>query len=134
MSATHTRITTVPFEQVCRRLPEVAAKHKFSVLGVHDLREKLVSKGFPFARECRVFEVCSPQQAHQILSNSIEVASALPCRIAAYTEDGRTVLSTIKPEALLGLYSAKGGEQVAREVDASLIAIMDETCAGGAPG
>ena len=132
MSAIHTRESALPFEEVCRRLPDAATKHKFSVLGVHDLREKLVGKGLPFARECRVFEVCSPQQAHAILSQSIEVASALPCRIAAYTEKGRTVLATIRPEALLGLYSAAGGQEIAREVDASLVAIMDEACGSAA--
>jgi len=111
-------------------LPEISAKHKFGVLGTHDLKEKMVSKGVPFDRECRVFEVCNPHQAQKILQQSIQVSSALPCRISAYTENGRTVLATIKPAALLGLYGGASGETIAREVEDSLVRIMDEACAG----
>lgn len=125
-----TRESSLSLDAVCARLPEISAKHKFGVLGVHDLREKMVSKGVPFDRECRVFEVCNPHQAHAILQRSIQVSSALPCRISAYTENGRTVLATLKPAALLGLYGGTGGETIAREVEDSLVRIMDETCAG----
>lgn len=124
-----TRQSELPLEQVCARVPEVAAKHKFGVLGTHDLREKMTSKGVPFDRECRVFEVCNPQQAQPILSQAIEVSAALPCRISAYVENGRTVLATIKPAALLGLFGGAEGEQIAREVETSLVRIMEESCA-----
>lgn len=130
MQAIITRETTLPFEDVCARLPEIATRHKFGVLGTHDLKEKMVSKGVPFTRECRVFEVCNPHQAQVILQRSIQVSSALPCRISAYEENGRTTLATIKPAVLLGLYGSTGGEEVAREVEASLVRIMDEACAG----
>jgi uncharacterized protein (DUF302 family) len=124
-----TRESNLPLEVVCARLPAISAQHKFGVLGIHDLREKMVSKGVAFARECRVFEVCNPQQAQAILNQNIEVSTALPCRISAYTENGRTVLATIKPSSLLGLFGAAGGEGIAREVETSLVRIMDEACA-----
>jgi uncharacterized protein (DUF302 family) len=124
-----TRESALSLDQVCARLPEIATKHKFGVLGTHDLKEKMLSKGVPFDRECRVFEVCNPQQAQAILQRSIHVASALPCRISAYTENGRTVLGTIKPAALLGLFGGTDGEEIAREVETSLVRIMEEACA-----
>ena len=124
-----TRTTDRSLEDVCARLPEISAKHRFGVLGLHDLREKMEKKGVAFDRECRVFEVCSPQQAQAILSRSIEVSAALPCRISVYQEDGRTVLATIKPSALLGLFGSSGGGGIAAEVELSLVEIMDETCA-----
>jgi hypothetical protein len=33
-------------------------RHKFGVLGVHDLKAKMEEKGVPFTRECRIFAVC----------------------------------------------------------------------------
>lgn len=123
-----TRHSKLPLDQICARLPEVAVKHKFGVLGTHDLREKMTSKGVPFDRECRVFEVCNPQQAQQILNQAIEVSAALPCRISVYAEKDRTVLATIKPSALLGLFGAAGEESIARDVETSLVRIMEETC------
>ena len=50
-----------PLERVARDLVDAVARHKFGVLGVHDLRAKLAEKGVAFDRECRVFEVCNPQ-------------------------------------------------------------------------
>ena len=114
-------------ESVCQRLPEIAQKHKFGVLGMHDLRQKMESKGVPFSRECRVFEVCNPQQAQQVLTRSIEISTALPCRISVYEEGGRTVLATIKPTALLGLFGAPEAAAIAQEVEDVMTRIMEET-------
>jgi uncharacterized protein (DUF302 family) len=121
-----TRSTPEPFESVCRRLPEVAQNHQFGVLGMHDLKEKMRSKGVPFDRECRVFEVCNPQQAQAVLNRSIEISTALPCRISVYEEDGRTVLATIKPTALLEMFRTPEAAATAQEVEAGMIQIMDE--------
>jgi uncharacterized protein (DUF302 family) len=125
------RSTTAPLESVATRLPEIAKQHKFGVLGVHDLKEKMTSKGVPFDRECRVFEVCNPQQAQMILNANISVSAALPCRISLYSDGARTVLATIEPAALLGLFgrSDGGAEKVAAEVRNELVQIMDEACA-----
>lgn len=131
-SATITRTSNASVKEVCARLPDIAAKHKFGVLGVHDLKEKMNSKGVPFEQECRVFEVCNPQQAQRILSRDITVSVALPCRVSVFSEDGRTVLATIDPTALLGLFGASeaGGSAIADEVRQELVAIMEETCRG----
>jgi uncharacterized protein (DUF302 family) len=90
------------------------------------------SKGVPFERDCSVFEVCNPQQAQRILSGDINVSAALPCRISVFTEGDRTVLSTIEPAALLGLFgsTSSGAAAIAEEVRKDLVAIMDETCSG----
>jgi uncharacterized protein (DUF302 family) len=123
-----TRSTPLSLETVCTRLPEVAMSHKFGVQAVHDLREKMESKGVPFDRECRVIEVCNPRQAQAVLNQEIEIATALPCRIAVYAEGGRTILATIKPTALLTMFNAPGAAATAQEVEGTMVRIMDETC------
>lgn len=120
------RTTGQSIDDVCRRLPEVAQQHKFGVLGTHDLKEKMLSKGVPFERECRVFEVCNPQQAQAVLSRAIEISTALPCRIAVYQKDGRTVLATIKPTALLNMFGAPEASAIASDVEATMTKIMDD--------
>ncbi len=121
------RSSSQPLAAICQKLPEVAQRHKFGVLGTHDLKQKMESKGVTFPRECRVFEVCNPQQAQEVLTRAIEISTALPCRIAVYEEGGRTVLATIKPTALLSLFQAAGAEAVARQVEDALVQIMEET-------
>lgn len=116
-------------ESVCQRLPEIAQKHQFGVLGTHDLKQKMESKGVPFARECRIFEVCNPKQAQAILTRSIEISTALPCRIAVYEEDGVTKLATIKPTALLNLFGTPEAAAIAESVEATMNQIMDDVIA-----
>ena len=121
--------TDQPLNAVCQRLPEVAQKHQFGVLGTHDLKQKMERKGVAFSRECRIFEVCNPKQAQAVLTRSIEISTALPCRIAVYEEDGRTVLATIKPTALLNLFQTPEAADVARSVETTMTEIMEEVVA-----
>jgi uncharacterized protein (DUF302 family) len=115
-----------PLERVIKDLEEAVARHKFGVLGVHDLRAKMAEKGVPFDRECRVFEVCNPQQARKVLEANLEISTALPCRISVYQEGGKTRLATIKPTALIGLYGTPELKSVAEEVELTIAAIMAE--------
>ena len=125
------RSTSVPLETVCQRLPEVATSHKFGVQATHNLREKMESKGVPFGRECRVIEICNPSHAQVVLNQAIEIATALPCRIAIYEENGRTILATMKPTMMLTMFNAPGAAATAQVVEEVMVRIMDETCRGG---
>jgi uncharacterized protein (DUF302 family) len=119
-----------PVDRVAKDLEAAVARHKFGVLGVHDLKAKMADKGVAFDRECRVFEVCNPQQAKKVLETNLEISTALPCRISIYEEGSITKLATIKPTAMLALYSAAGLESVARDVEVTLETIMAEAAAG----
>ncbi len=122
------RSTALPLETVCTRLSEIATKQKFGVQAVHNLREKMESKGVPFGRECRVIEVCNPSHAQVVLNHNIEISTALPCRIAVYAEGGRTILATMKPTALLTMFNTPAAATTAQEVEDTMVRIMDETC------
>jgi uncharacterized protein (DUF302 family) len=111
---------------VVRDLEQAVARHKFGVLGVHDLKAKMAEKGVPFTRECRIFEVCNPHQAKTVLEANLEISTALPCRISVYEEGERTKLATIKPTAMIALYATPGLQGVAKDVEATLEAIMAE--------
>ncbi len=113
-------------DQITKDLEAAVVRHKFGVLGVHDLRETMAKKGVTFDRECRIFEVCNPHQAKKVLEANLEISTALPCRIAVYEEGGKTRLATIKPTAMIALYSTPGLKGVAQEVEATLDRIMDE--------
>jgi len=119
-----------PLDRVTRDLEVAVAAHKFGILGVHDLKAKMAEKGVAFDRECRIFEVCNPHQAKKVLDTNLEISTALPCRISVYEEGGVTKLATIKPTALIDLYATPGLKDVAREVEATLEAIMAEAARG----
>ncbi len=94
-------------------------------LAVHDLGQTLRSKGLPFPEQCRIFEVCNPQQAAAVLSTTMALTMALPSRISVDTESGRTRIGMIRPEArLAGLSCEPSLREVARAVEASTTAIL----------
>jgi len=116
-----------PLDRVCEALPQACADHQFGVMAVHDLQAKMREKGVEFASECRVFEVCNPQAAKQVLEAEPLIATALPCRVAVFPAGrGKTRLATIRPTALTALFSAKGLQKVAAEIEKTLEAILND--------
>jgi uncharacterized protein (DUF302 family) len=107
----------------------VQANH-FGVMQVHNLKETMAKKGVEFARECLIFEVCQPQQAKKVLDQNMSVSTALPCRISLYEEGGKTILATLKPTTLLAMFNVPQLEDVAQEVEATIVKIMKEAATG----
>jgi uncharacterized protein (DUF302 family) len=107
----------------------VQANH-FGVMQVHNLKETMTKKGVAFAHECRIFEVCQPQQAKKVLDENMSVSTALPCRISIYEEGGKTILATLKPTTLLAMFNTPQLEAVAQEVEARIVKIMKEAASG----
>ncbi len=82
--------TPKPFVQAVADLESAVKNHGFGVLHIHNLGTTLRNKGIGFAEECKIFEVCNPQQAANVLSCDMRLNRALPCRISVYTEQGQT--------------------------------------------
>jgi len=112
--------------EIEKEFPEAAARQKFGILGTHNLKQKMNDKGIPFERECLVFEVCQPQKASEVLTANMEISTALPCRISAYQEAGKTRLATIKPTVLLDLFQSPELKPVAEEVERAIFQIMED--------
>lgn len=116
-----------PMAKVREDLQRACADHKFGVLAVLDLKEKMKEKGVDYAGEVVVFEVCNPHKAKQALEANVQIATALPCRIAAYPSGkGKVRLQTIKPTFLIGQFGTKSLEPLAREVEGILESIMKQ--------
>ena len=102
----------------------------FGVMQVHNLRETKPKKGVEFAHECLIFEVCQPQQAKKVLDQNMSLSTALPCRISAYEEGGKTILAILKPTTLLAFFYAPKHAGVAQEVEDTIVKIMKEAASG----
>jgi uncharacterized protein (DUF302 family) len=98
----------------------------FGVMQVHNLKESMAKKGVEFAHECLIFEVCQPNQAKKVLEENMSLSTALPCRISIYEENGKTVLATLKPTLLLGMFKVPQLSGVAEEVETAMVKMMHE--------
>lgn len=115
-------------EQAAADLAEAVARNGFGVLHVHDLGAALRGKGIAFERQCKVFEVCNPQQAASVLAADMRLNMVLPCRISVYTDAGKTWIGMIRPVPMLGLLSTDPAlVATAGEVEHVVTRIIDET-------
>ncbi len=101
--------------EVAKELEAAAQRHKFGVLAVHDLKQKMKEKGVDFDGDCLIYEVCNPQQAKKVLEVNAEISTALPCRISIYREGDRITLATLRPTALVDLFQTPALRAVAQE-------------------
>lgn len=105
---------------------EAAAKEKgYGVAAVHDLPAMMAKRGVEFARKVFVFEICHPEQAKAVLSERIDAATLLPCRISVWVEGNKVVVATVKPTVLLAtLGGAERLLQNAAQVEKDLADII----------
>jgi len=116
------------FEQAVTDLETAVKNHGFGVLHIHDLGGTLRSKGIDFAEECKVFEVCNPGKAAQVLSIDMHLNMALPCRISVFTENQQTKIGMIEPVPMLAMLSKDESLiQVAKEVQQQTMQMIDES-------
>jgi uncharacterized protein (DUF302 family) len=119
--------TEKSFEQAAIDLDSVVKRLGFGVLYVHDLGATLRSKGIAFEEQCKIFEVCNPQQAAKVLATDMRLNMALPCRISVFTEKGKTKIGLIKPVQMLSALSDDPAlAQIAKEVEEKTIQMIDE--------
>ncbi|MBI2275292.1 MAG: DUF302 domain-containing protein [Bacteroidetes bacterium] len=93
--------STKPVNEVVARIGAACELHKFSVLHSYDFREILAGKGFPIERKVHVFEICRAPMAAKMLTANPSFAVFMPCRIAVYEENGKTILSTMNMELVM---------------------------------
>ncbi|MBN2872949.1 MAG: DUF302 domain-containing protein [Halothiobacillaceae bacterium] len=118
------------FETTCQRLGDAVAANGFGLLHTHDIHGTLNAKGVDFSPQCRVFEVCNPKRAAEVLAVRMDLANALPCRIAVYEREGDVIVSMIRPTDMLAMLSDDAKlASVARDVEQTMDRMLTETVA-----
>ena len=119
--------TDKSFEQACIDLEGSVTRHEFSVLHVHDLGKTLRAKGLAFPQQCKIFEVCNPRQAANVLAVDMRLNMALPCRISVYTDNEGTKIGLIKPAQMLSALSDNPAlVEISDQVERKIIQMADD--------
>jgi len=120
--------TKKTIEQASEDLVKIVSEHKFGVLHIHNIKETLNNKGVEYDNECRVFEVCNPHKAKEIMNIDMCLNLVLPCRVSVYEENGKVLIGMIKPKSLLiQLSNDKALIPVAQEVEDTMIKIIQQS-------
>ena len=84
-----------PLSAIEAALRHAAQREGSSVLSVIHVGQHLPESAS--AEDAFVFSICAGELYAALLSADIRISTFLPCRIAAYTERGRTILATAPP-------------------------------------
>ena len=118
--------STKSVDQAAADLEESVRQNGFGVLHQYDLKKTLAGKGVELRHECRILDVCNPQQAARVLSADMGMNVALPCRVSVYEEGGETRIGMVKPTAMLAALSDSHElKRVAAEVELAITGMID---------
>ena len=120
----HTVVSRKSFDEAVEAVVAESKKRGFGVLQIHDVQNTLAGKGFPRG-PLKIIEICHPGYAARVLDADIKASLMLPCPISVYVENGRTVISAMRPKAIAGFFPGAGIESLAAEVDAIIVEIVD---------
>jgi uncharacterized protein (DUF302 family) len=124
MDIDYTIKTAKPFDDAVEAVVQATTAAGFRVLFVHDVAATLAEKGFVRDR-VSIIELCNAKYASQVLAADVRIGLMLPCPIMVYAENGEVFISTMKPSIIAGFFPEAGIEDVAADVEAVLVKIID---------
>ena len=120
------KTVSLSYEEALARVREALQEQGFGVLTEIDVKGTLAKKlGVEFRRYV-ILGACNPSLAHRALMAEIEVGLLLPCNVVVYeTDDGKTVVSALNPEVVLGIVENEALTETAKEAAARLRRTLD---------
>jgi len=103
---TYKIISTQSIGNISEKVPSVCEKYKFALLQTYNYHEIVESKGFPIKRKVFIYEVCQAKTAAAMLTDFSHFSIFMPCKLAIYENDGKTVIATMNMEIMLNAIKA----------------------------
>ena len=117
--------TNKSFEVAITDLKKSLNSYNFGVLWELNFKEKLKEKDLDFDKNFKIFEVCNPQQAKEVLEKHIEVGYFLPCKMVVYEDNNAVFIGMLRPTGLIEMLNNKELSTIALEVENELKSAID---------
>ncbi|MBS4538243.1 DUF302 domain-containing protein [Clostridium sp. D2Q-11] len=113
------------FSEAVESLKESLSNNNFGVLWELNFKDKLEEKGLEFDNNFKIFEVCNPKQAKEVLERHLEVGYFLPCKIVIYEKDDSVKIGMLKPSELIDIMDDQELSKIGAEVEKELKTAID---------
>lgn len=123
----------VPFPEAIELTKAALKERGFGVLTTIDVQATLREKLGAEFESYMILGACNPSLAHRALLAEHDLGLLLPCNVVVHEHEGRSLVSVVDPEVMLGV--AAGNEPlaaVAREAATALREVV-AALAGAAP-
>ena len=116
----------VPFDEARARTVDALKNEGFGVLTEIDVKSTLKAKLDRDFRRYVILGACNPQLAHRALEAELGIGLLLPCNVCVWEEEGGSVVSIARPEAMFELVNRQDVQPVAREADQRLRRALEQ--------
>ena len=128
MQIDYTVTTARPFAEAVEAVVSAAAAHGYRVQFVHDVAQTLAEKGFD-REPVTIVEMCNARHASEVLARDIKIGLMLPCPVMVCEQAGEVFISPMRPSLLGSFFPEAHLDEIAAEVEAQIVAIVDEAAA-----
>jgi uncharacterized protein (DUF302 family) len=115
-----TRLPGVPFDEARARVTAALKQEGFGVLTEIDIQSTLKAKLDKAFRKYSILGACNPQLASRALDAELGIGLLLPCNVCVWEDDGGSVVSIARPDAMFALVENSAVKPVAEEADQRL--------------
>lgn len=116
----------VPFDEALARTVDALKNEGFGVLTEIDVKSTLKAKLDRDFRRYVILGACNPQLAHRALEAELGIGLLLPCNVCVWEEEGSSVVSMARPEAMFELVNRQDVRPVAEETDQRLRRALEQ--------
>jgi uncharacterized protein (DUF302 family) len=122
--------TELPVEEAIERVRGELATEGFGVLCEIDVQATLAQKLGASVPPYVILGACNPPLAHRALEAEPDLGVLLPCNVAVYERDGRTVVSAVDAERMLSIVGNDAIAPIAADVRRRLGAVVERVVSG----
>jgi uncharacterized protein (DUF302 family) len=117
----------LPFEQALERVQASLLEEHLGIVSdvnVQAIFKNKMDKDIP---PYHIYGACNPKMADRVLNSEPNAGTLLPCNfILRETEAGKTVVSFMDPETVLGLCTTEEPKKVAAEAKQKLLRVLEK--------
>jgi uncharacterized protein (DUF302 family) len=110
----------VSFDDARSRVADALKQEGFGILTEIDVKATLKAKLDKDFQRYVILGACNPSLAHRALSTDLGIGLLLPCNVCVWEEDGGSVVSIARPDAMFQVVDNPDVRPVADEADARL--------------
>lgn len=110
----------VSFEDARARIADALKQEGFGILTEIDVQATLKAKLDREFRKYVILGACNPHLAHQALETELGIGLLLPCNVCVWEEEGGSVVSIARPQAMFGLVQNEALQPVVVDADQRL--------------
>jgi uncharacterized protein (DUF302 family) len=117
----------LPFEQALEKVRETLMGEHLGIVSDVDVQAIFKNKMDKTIPNYHIYGACNPKLADRVISSEPNAGTLLPCNfIMRESDTGKTVVSFMDPETVLGLCETEEPKKVAAEAKEKLLRVVEK--------